>query len=180
MGRKSRCGAADIDLFGEQTPQLNLKGKESIKTTCGGLASILMLLTLAAYAFIRFTVLTSRSNPNINKFEVMDFYENIESVDLNEIGFKFAFTVENYMLGEVRDDPHYVKWIIRIYGKEEGTPYEKVIDYHKCTEEDYKQFYPVSKRSSVQLAQILDNPKRGFFCADLPDEMRIWGETSSG
>ena len=97
-----------------------------------------MFATVAMYAIIRFSVLTSRKNPNINKFELFNYYENIDSVDLQEIGFKFAFTVENYMTGERRDDPRYVKWIVRIFGKDDGTPYEKVLDTYKCTEEDYR------------------------------------------
>lgn len=113
---------------------------------------MMMFCTVTVYALIRFSVLTSRKNPNINKYEILDFYENTDSVDLQEVGFKFAFTAENYMTGEMRDDPRYVKWIIRIFGKEEGTPpYERVLDYHKCTDDEYKQFYPVSKRSKVKL-----------------------------
>ena len=84
------------------------------------------------------------------------------------------------MTGEARDDPRFVKWIVRIFGKDESTPYEHVLSSHKCTAEDYKQFYPIANRSKGKLKKILDNPKRGFMCADLPKKMPIWGETSSG
>ena len=44
----------------------------------------------------------------------------------------------------MRDDPRYVKWIIRFFGKDKGVPYEKVIDYHKCTKEELGSFNPLT------------------------------------
>ena len=49
-----------------------------------------------------------------------------------------AFSVEGYLDSENKNDPSYVKWIVRIYGKANGKEYEKLLPYYKCTEEDYE------------------------------------------
>ena len=36
------------------------------------------------------------------------------------MGFRFAFTVENYLDRKVRDDPAYVKYIVMIITEKEG------------------------------------------------------------
>ena len=53
---------------------------------------------------------------------------------MNDIGFKVAFTVENYLTREIKNDPRYVKYLVRIFGVEDGQEFEKMIPFHKCTE----------------------------------------------
>ena len=45
-----------------------------------------------------------------------------------------------------------------------------MLDYHKCTDEDYDAFYPVVKQSATQLNAIRSDPERGMLCIDWDDE----------
>ena len=58
-----------------------------------------------------------------------------------------AFTMENYLTKETINDPAYVKWIVRMYGRNNGEYYEDILTYHKCTEEDYSQFSQMDRVS---------------------------------
>ena len=51
-------------------------------------------------------------------------------VNLNEIGFRVAFTLENYLTNEVVNDPRYIKWIARMYKKVDGVYSEEILPFH--------------------------------------------------
>ena len=51
-----------------------------------------------------------------------------------------AFTVEGYLDRIAKTDPKYVKWFVRLVGTTDGEDFEKVLPYHKCTDEDWKDF----------------------------------------
>ena len=97
------------------------------------------------------------------------------------MGFRFAFTVENFIAREVRDDPAYVKYIVRVLTYKLGAWNEKLLSYHKCNQTDWKDFAPATKASQGRFETIRDDPNRGFFCIDWPDdEVLIYGDYSSG
>ena len=58
-----------------------------------------------------------------------------------------AFTIEDYVKRERKDDPAYVKWAVRFFGKKNGERFEKWLPFHKCTAEDYSEFYPLDPKS---------------------------------
>ena len=45
------------------------------------------------------------------------------------------------------------------------------MNYHKCTDEDYAEFYPVQKSSENFLKKIREDPDRGLFCIDWTDKV---------
>ena len=47
---------------------------------------------------------------------------------------------------------------------------DRYLPYHRCTEEDYAQFYPVSADSQALFADIRADEKRGFYCIDAWEE----------
>ena len=53
-----------------------------------------------------------------------NFFDYQTKLDLTRIGFKMAFSVEGYLDSELKDDPRYVKYIVRIYGKRNDTLYQ--------------------------------------------------------
>ena len=53
-----------------------------------------------------------------------NFFDYQTKLDLTLIGFKMAFSVEGYLDSELKDDPRYVKYIVRIYGKRNDTLYQ--------------------------------------------------------
>ena len=68
------------------------------------------------------------------------------ALNLNERKMRFAFTFESYFKPyQQKNDPRYVKYLFRLYGKRNGIFYQRVLPYHKCTEAEYNEFYPVKK-----------------------------------
>ena len=65
-------------------------------------------------------------------------------LNLSEKKFRIAFTVESYLSPlKQKRDPRFVKYLFRLYGKRKNVYYDRVLTYHNCTDEDYKEFYPV-------------------------------------
>ena len=91
-------------------------------------------------------------------------------MNLNEEGFRFAFTIESFLKKEVRDDSAFVKYIVRAFGKKDGEEYEKLLDYHKCQDRDFESFAPVSGAHESSFQIINSDPKRGFYCIDWDDD----------
>ena len=102
--------------------------------------SLLVVVVLLAYGTLKFSQMLSKHNPFISEITERNFFDYETSLDLNEIKFKMAFSIEGYLDNEIRDDPRYVKYIVRIYGKREDIEYQEMIPFHKCTEEDWQQF----------------------------------------
>ena len=88
---------------------------------------------------------------------------------MNESGFRFAFTIENYLAAEVKNDPAYVKYLIRFLTSTNGVFSEKLIPYHECNDTDWIKFAPPAKAFEDKFEKIRDDPKRGFFCVDWPE-----------
>ena len=63
-------------------------------------------------------------------------------MDLDDMGFKFAFTIENYLTNERRDDPAYVKYLVRYYASKDGVESNRLLSYHSCNETDWIGFAP--------------------------------------
>ena len=51
-------------------------------------------------------------------------------------------------------------------GRDGGQSVETILDFHMCTEEDFKDFPPATLDSERVLNSILTDPKRGLFCLD--------------
>ena len=63
-------------------------------------------------------------------------------INFKEKGIRLAFGIEGFLDKELKDDPRYVKNLVRFWGKKDGVEYEKLLPFHKCTEEDFEQFAP--------------------------------------
>ena len=97
-------------------------------------------------------------------------------VDMKDINFRAAFSVENYFDRRMIDDPRYVKTLMRLIGTKGGELYEKILPHHKCTEADYAEFDPVNTQSKDQLRAMQADENRGFYCPDeWNDDMFVGG-----
>ena len=94
---------------------------------------------------------------------------------MNQIGFKLAFSVESYFNAEMKADPKYVKYIVRIYGLRNGIEFQEMIPFHKCTDDDYNDFLQPLNGVEDQFKLIRDNEKRGMFCIDDYENFKIYG-----
>ena len=98
-----------------------------------------------------------------------------DRLNFNDIKFRFAFTIEGYLDREMKNDPRYVKYLVRIFGIKDGVEYQTFIPYHKCTDADWAQFYPPAESARDGWIAIRDDPKRGFFCLDWTADYEIYG-----
>lgn len=103
-----------------------------------------------------------------------------ETVTLKEINFRMAFTLENYLTQETTNDPRYIRWIVRMYGRNNGEWYEDILPFHKCTEEDFKEFSKIDQLSIAAFREMLNKENRGFYCLDeWPDDMMLGGDKTA-
>ena len=90
-----------------------------------------------------------------------------------------AFGVDGYLDGELKDDPRYVKYFVRVVGKSEGKEYDKVLPYHRCTDKDWVKFSPISSKSKESMQVRKTDPKKGLFCIDWTDDLFVSGEENN-
>ena len=101
---------------------------------------------------------------------------------MNEEDVRVAFGVEGFIDGETKDDPAYVKYLVRMYGKREGVRYERILDYHVCTAEELTLFGDPSHESIGPLEHYKLGGKKRLFCLDHEKMNRgdfsVWGTTN--
>ena len=81
-----------------------------------------------------------RENPNVSFFIEQNESFDTEKLSLKKEGLLFAWSIEGYLDQELKDDPRYVKTIMRVAGRYNQTLYEHRLEYEKCTAEELKQF----------------------------------------
>ena len=89
---------------------------------------------------------------------------------MNDINQRVAFAFEGFRDKILKDDPKFVKWIFRVYGRENGVEYEELLPYHRCKEEDYAAFWPISKSNKALYTSIREDEDRDFLCMDWNDK----------
>ena len=93
-----------------------------------------------------------------------------EIVNLKKRNFKMALSIEDYNAPRrQKNDPRYVKWLFMMHYKINGVSDQRKLSYHKCTDEEYNQFYPVQRESEAILKEIREDPERGLYCIDFDD-----------
>ena len=68
---------------------------------------------MSLYAALKFQNLIARNNPAITEMKIPEYYPADHALELNEIGFKWAFTIEGIHDHKRRDDPRYVKIVAK-------------------------------------------------------------------
>ena len=129
-----------IDVFGQPLPMFNLKGTSEVHTMTGGVLSFAIFVVFIIYGSIKMIHLLSKHNPQVSQVLEMDVFTFEDELELNDIDFRVAFSVEGYHSREMKDDPRYVKWLVRFFTIEEGQEVETMIPFHKCTDEDWEKF----------------------------------------
>ena len=124
----------NMDVFGKQLPAFNLRGQPIVHTMTGGIITFSIVVVMLIYASIKMIQMIDHHNPQVAQFTEHTVFDYNEKLDLNEIGFRLAFSVEGYHSREQKNDPRYVKYLVRIFGIKDGKEYERFIPYHKCTD----------------------------------------------
>ena len=89
-----------------------------------------------------------------------------DTMDMNK--FQFAFYIEDYFSGELKDDPSLVTLFgVIFYMTHDNTLQNQTIGTHKCTKEDYGRFY----EPAVDQAPKVNRLKKAntFYCLDKID-----------
>ena len=148
-----------------------------MKTSIGGVITICILIMTLAYTGTKAIELRERAHPIIVQNTRKGEIGADVTVKVNEIGFRMAFSLENYLTRDTVDDPRYIKWLVRMYGRNNGEWYEEILPYHKCTPEDYSEFSPLDNLSHKIFDAVNKNEKRDFYCLDeWPENMMLGGE----
>ena len=129
---------ASLDIFSQPVPSFNINGHTKISSFAGSILSCIVLLILLFYGTNKFKQLLERSNPTISSFVERGALTKEDHLNLRDSGLRFAFGIEGWRDKELKDDPRYVKTIVRQVGQPDGGPrYEKLLPYHHCEVEDY-------------------------------------------
>ena len=105
-----------IDLFKLPIPSFNVRGRETIGTWPGAVASFCIFFVLILYGALKLSQLMSRANPNISAYVEKNFFDSSEILNLKENNMRFAFGVEGFLDREMKTDSRYVKTLTRITG----------------------------------------------------------------
>ena len=169
------------DYFGQRVPGFNLKGDYAIKTSIGSALSLISAVIVLIYAASKTSHIQSVTGQTISTYFTAEDTSRENKLNLNDRNFRIAFAFENFDTGKLVDDPHYVRWIFRITGYKDNEWYHHILPYHKCTEEDYAEFYPIRSAQKATLESIQEDADRGFFCFDWNDEepLEIFGDTEN-
>ena len=132
-----------MDIFGRPMPGFNIKGTKQVHSLLGSVCTLMIFITVLMYASAKFVQLHVRHNPNISTYEEAKFYSKDDPMNLNQVNFRFAISFEGYHDSESKFDSQFVRWMFRHYYSENGVIKEKFLKHHRCTEEDYNQFYPI-------------------------------------
>ena len=94
------------------------------------------------YAGFKLTMLVNHENPNVSTFVEENVLSSDEKMNLKQSGIHFAWTFEGFNDKELKNDPRYVKQLVRMAGRKDGKIIETLLPYHMCTEEDFEHFAP--------------------------------------
>ena len=119
--------------------------------------------------------MVERDNPNVSEVYELDFYNYDEVVRLRDIDFHIAFSVESYFDRSMKDNPKYVKYLVRTYGRKNGVEFEHILPTHKCEEADWALFPPADKGSFDAIEEIKKDESRGMYCLEPSADIEIYG-----
>ena len=92
---------------------------------------------------------------------------------------RLAFGVEGYLDKETKNDPSYIKYLVRTWGKKDGLAYESILDYHVCTAEELDMFGEPAGDSVLPLEKYKGSGKQFLFCLDWDNieigDIAVWG-----
>ena len=89
-----------------------------------------------------------------------------------------AFGIEGFLDKELKNDPRYVKNMVRLYRKIDGVESQTILPFHLCTDDDLNEFAAPVGESAAMIQSVRQSENRGLFCLDydsIGDLVNIWG-----
>ena len=154
-----------LDMFSEPLPGFNMRGQKSVRTHAGGCLSLLIMYVMFYFAMIKLQHLYQRHNPTVNDYIEWGAISEEELWKGSENShFMMAWAVVDYVTGDVKDDPKFVKWYAEYIHSVNGTKTYTELKMYDCTEEDFKKFYIPDVASEQRVKKFRKNG--GFKCID--------------
>ena len=127
------------DMFGQRV-ELNFNGESSINSILGAIVSLLIYITVSAFAMYRFHVMVTYGATTITQTE----HANSQNLTFNfdEQNFKIAAAVTNSSWGNIMDEDYY-EIVFMLRHIENGALKYTTLNSHKCTTDEILEFYPV-------------------------------------
>ena len=72
------------DIFGQNIPAFNIKGKDKVKTAIGGFLSALIITVTFSYTIMQVHDMMLHRNPIISQNKITEYYGNDYNFDLRE------------------------------------------------------------------------------------------------
>lgn len=129
-----------FDFFPRALPTFNIKGRDAVPSSIGGLLSLVLTMILSIYGIAKLNTLINRSAPIVANYTDQGAVSEYERLNLLDAGLTFAFGIEGFIDKELKNDPRYVRMLTRLYRfNDEGDVEETFVPHHICTPEDYKK-----------------------------------------
>jgi len=163
------------DIFRIPVKSFNLQGRSEIGSLSGLIASVIVYLCVATYGIQKFHTLVYKKFPTVYSVTAKDVYDDSDVRSFNEMDFRIAFAVENYMTRESIDDSRFVEWDVAMVSNQDGEETRVPVDVRPCTDEDWNAFHPPAKKSKNGVKMIKE--RGSMFCIADYDQIKINGQS---
>ena len=144
-----------FDLFGAQLPTYNVKGKTEVRTTTGSICSILIIGLVIAYSILKLENMLTKKNPVLRTRKSP--VGSDARYDVRDSDFMVAFAVEHWLSGW-KDDLRYIQWVVNEIVYIDNVEAKFLFhSTHRCTDEEFARFYPVSDDAATKVANLQAN-----------------------
>ena len=106
--------------------------------------TMVICIIVVIYASAKFIHFFEKNSPVITQYSVTDLTNYENPINLNELGFRAAFSFEGMWDKELKSDKRFVKIIFRRIVVHDFIRTEAILPHHLCTEEDLADFYPIN------------------------------------
>ena len=95
---------------------------------------------------------------------------------MSEIGFRAAFSVQDYTNMEIKLDPEYVTLAIHV--TDNFAVVKQIVEIVPCSETDFFEFAPIFEEDLTDFKEV--KSRNGWYCpVENWKDMKIWGTYDS-
>ena len=102
-----------IDQFGTPLPTFNLNEQTELHTVTGGLTTFAIIVIILCYGTLKFYHMITNHNANVASVLETDVFDFNDIMNLNEVGFRFSFSVRDKKFKELKDERKIWSWHVR-------------------------------------------------------------------
>jgi hypothetical protein len=140
---KTRTSVTDLDLFGA-APGFNIGGKKRVGSICGFIVTLLIVCVMLIYGVPKLINVITKADIKVSNQVLNAIFNEFTLFNVKENNFMFAFGVQDLNDGSNKDDENYIKWYAYVEISVSQKWYERHFTVHRCTQEDFRNFYPPS------------------------------------